>query len=666
MAKANIKMSSSNLYANYGYGKYQTGLRNDVQKMRRKLQEIEWRKEREQLIIEEEQRKARELEKLRQQEAERKEIERKTKRYFAFDNYDRKKLVKDRTSFFGDHNNINGAWRPDGHGQVIDQTDVVLDGEFKKGDFLGGSVYFRSTEQTWQGAMKGDLMQGYGTVTTKTYRKKTAKDLYFSDDHLEPGSVAHSGHHDPRPFSLKAMKASLHTVSETTDQNDEPLDSARRRRMERDEQRKDMVEEIHTDDVLVFNGEIMCKRSEVVPGVRIEFFDDQYAQAGVSDSTQLATTNLSPPRHTRNSAVHRIEAIRGHHERLQGINDGLPKLQLYHVPGPNAAAKSVDKLSSSTSSQQHNTSKTNATITEDVYQRNPGPRKLNALDRGHFSLQATVIEHRRDWKYLVRLDDEVYPRDRILDLQHLGRFRLMREQPKVYHLHSFPAVFSNHPHNNSPYRAVAHPTVVSSNFFDDDSATHDVSTLGNGHDLDSVYFHSEASADHSSTLSYNAPTQRVIAHPDHPRHTMDYREHLPQHQVTSRPLLPMVPSRSAHARRQNYFETALMGIGATQEAAELKAKEAQQRQQWKRFIEDKKKAFEADRQRQIEEEQARQLQASVAKAVEDKIAQAQHDAEEDDQTRRSALTSVYSEFGEDDDDESNDNGGGVDGDVRKR
>lgn len=94
MAKASTKMSSSNLYANHGYGKYQTGLRNDVQKMRRKLQEIEWRKEREQLIIEEEQRKARELEKLRQQEAERKEIERKTKRYFAFDNYDRRNWSK--------------------------------------------------------------------------------------------------------------------------------------------------------------------------------------------------------------------------------------------------------------------------------------------------------------------------------------------------------------------------------------------------------------------------------------------------------------------------------------------------------------------------------------------------------------------------------------------
>lgn len=514
-------------------------------------------------------------------------------------------------------------------------------------------------------------------MTTKTYREKTAKDLYFAEDDLEPGSYNVGGKKPSAgrgEFSLKKEKLAIKAALEEPIE-DEPLDSARRRRLELEEKRKNMVEMTQTDSVLVLNGEIICTKDELVPGTRIEFFDDQYARAGITDSIQLATTNLSPPRYTRNSAVHRIEHIRSYQERMQAIDESLPNLQMYRIPGPYAQFEAKQKRqrelaeqSPSNTSSHYQPVKQTLSLVDEVYHRNAGPIPLNALDRGHFSLQATIIEHRRDWKYLVRLDDEVYPRDRILDFEHIGRFRLFREQPRIYHLHSFPAVFANDPQNNTPYHAnnnkgASNKSVVSAQFFDD------VSSLGGGglgnesqhtNDHSSSYFYSEASEDHSSTFSYNFPAQRVVAHPDHPRHTMDYREHLPDHQVTTRALLPVLPTRSAHAKRENYFETAMMGFGTTQQEEELKERQRLQRIQWKKFINDKKLAFEADRQRQIEEEQAKQLQASVAKAVEEKLSRAQQDADDDEMTRRSAMTSVFSEFGDEEEDEED-----VDKDVKK-
>ncbi len=457
-------MSSSNLYSNYAYSKNNTGLRNEVQKMRRKLQEIQWRQEREQHLKEEEDRKALELEKFRKAEAERQEIEKKTKRYFAFDQYDRKKLVKDRSYYFGDYETKNESWRPDGKGQFIDQEDTILEGEFRKGDYRGGTVYFRSTEQSWTGAVKHDVIQGNGTMLTKSYRAKTAKDIVFGEDHLEPGSFNASSNNSvasskSNRSKLSSIRQEMNHRGHTKEDSDQPDSPRRKERKELEEKRKQMVEMVHTDEVLAFNGQVMCKKAELQPGTRIEFFDDQYARVGISDSTQLSTTNLSPPRYTRNSAVHRIEAMRiSQSERQQATQSSLPDLKTYRIPGPFAPPSSTNpnlllKLSSPAS---FSSSSSMSLLTEDTYERNKGPPHLNAMDRGHFSLQATIIEHRRDWKYLVRLDDEVYPRDRILDFQHLGRLRILREQPRIFHLHSFPAVFSNHPQNNSPYHPPTH------------------------------------------------------------------------------------------------------------------------------------------------------------------------------------------------------------------
>lgn len=658
--------SSLNQYSSYGYGKNNTGLRNDVQKMRRRLQEIEWKQEREQLRIDEEERKTQELEKWRKAEAERKETERKTKRYFAFDTYDRKKLVKDRSYYFGDFELSSDAWRPNGMGQFFDQDQKLLQGKFRQGDFQGGSVYFRTTEQSWQGNVKYDIIQGKGTIISKSYREKTAKDMHFGDDQLEPGSYAtssnnsvashhtsndHNNHNSNKSHAGDSMKNS----GKLKDEEEDEVNAQRRKDLE-EHRRKNMVEIVNSDEVLAYNGEIICKRDELIPGLRIEFYDDQYARVGISDSTQLSTTNLSPPRYTRNSALHKTQDknVREDADPSKSINSKFPVLQLHHVPGPFANLQQPKNNTAPNSTAAGDTS----SIVTATYERNPGPKALNSLDRGHFSMQASIIEHRRDWKYLVRLDDEVYPRDRILDFQHLGRFRILREQPRIYHLHSFPAVFSNRPQNNTPYHSTHHRTSARSlsetmpAHHRDTSSQCEVSTLGGGDDDDGgdssllSYYHSEASATHSSTVSYNAPTERVVAHPDHPRHTMDFREHLPQHLVTTRALLPVVPSRSAHAKRSNYFETALMGYGSTQEAEELKERRQQQQLQWRKFITEKKQAFEQERQRQIEAEQARQLQSSIAKDVESKLRQKQQEEDDDEQTRQSALTSIFSEFGD--------------------
>lgn len=321
------------------------------------------------------------------------------------------------------------------------------------------------------------------------------------------------------------------------------------------------------------------------------------------------------------------------------------------VPPAQAQAKQIAALVSTSAPTE---------ISRFMHSTSTGINGHSNLTRGHFHHRATIIEHRGDWKYLLRMDAEVYPRDRIINLASIGKFRIMHEAPRVYHLHAFPAVF-NHPQphvmNNTPYAA------------DPDQRQHyqqqlqqqrhqllefvrpadDYSSLGDGsHHDEEATLHSQATSDTCSVTNYNAPSLRVIAHPDHPRHTNDYREHLAQHLVTKRTLLPSLPTRPAHAKRENYFETRLLGIGAAEDEAKAEEHREAQKLQWQKLIAEKKAAFAAERQRQIEEETQRQLQMSVKEAVRDAQLQAQQDAEEDEMTRRSALSSVLSEFGEDD------------------
>lgn len=236
----------------YGkYGKNNTGLREDVLRMKRRLYEIDKRKERDQHEESEKKRKEEELEKFRKREQERLETERKTKKYFYFDQYDRKKYVPDHTYFFGEHEVSTVAWRPDGMGQLHDKGVKRLDGKFVHGHFTGGEVVFPSTAQRWSGHVVDDLLQGTGTLETKVYRPKTLKErrLEMQEERDNKGKKHRRG---------KGHKGDDDSDSEDTD-DEFHRQAAAVRKAER-LRLKDMVEIVDTDEVIAHEGEILCRR----------------------------------------------------------------------------------------------------------------------------------------------------------------------------------------------------------------------------------------------------------------------------------------------------------------------------------------------------------------------------------------------------------------------
>lgn len=57
---------------------------------------------------------------------------------------------------------------------------------------------------------------------------------------------------------------------------------------------------------------------------------------------------------------------------------------------------------------------------------------------------ATVLKHVREWVYLLKFHDEVWPEDREIDLSRYSSFSIVRDRPRVYSLQGFDLIQTAH------------------------------------------------------------------------------------------------------------------------------------------------------------------------------------------------------------------------------
>lgn len=214
--------------------------------MRRKLQEKQRIKDN---IIHEKKEAIRmqhELEKLRKQEFDKQEKERKTKRFFCFDEFERKKPVEDKSFFYGDIETKNDkSWRPHGHGEYHDKQMKILEGEFEHGEFQRGSAYFPQTNQQWLGRVRNSTIEGFGAIKVLGIKPIDKEESNEDDSHhyrrFLKGEVAKAAPPPPAP---------------------------------------DIV-----DEAIALRGRIICRQSELQVGTQLEFPHQLYGDYGSVDGS---------------------------------------------------------------------------------------------------------------------------------------------------------------------------------------------------------------------------------------------------------------------------------------------------------------------------------------------------------------------------------------------
>eukprot|EP00598_Pedospumella_elongata_P005778 CAMPEP_0184983224 /NCGR_PEP_ID=MMETSP1098-20130426/12522_1 /TAXON_ID=89044 /ORGANISM="Spumella elongata, Strain CCAP 955/1" /LENGTH=528 /DNA_ID=CAMNT_0027507031 /DNA_START=99 /DNA_END=1685 /DNA_ORIENTATION=+ len=136
-----------------------------------KAKEIQRQKEAHQLVLAKKAEK--DLEVLRERERKREEDERKTKRYFSLDKYERKIPAPDEPVYFGDMKEKNHSWQAHGSGQFSLNGEVIMKGTFKEGDFVQGEVRW-SDGTAWNGVLVNHKMNGIGVIIDADGNKQEA------------------------------------------------------------------------------------------------------------------------------------------------------------------------------------------------------------------------------------------------------------------------------------------------------------------------------------------------------------------------------------------------------------------------------------------------------------------------------------------------------------
>lgn len=104
------------------------------------------------------------LRRLRAAKLQQEEDEAKTRRFYEVNAFQRRIQAKGSPYYFGELETRSTAWLPHGRGQFFVNGEVVLDGLYKKGCFVGGEMRWTGGE-VWKGRVQGNCMQGAGTLT---------------------------------------------------------------------------------------------------------------------------------------------------------------------------------------------------------------------------------------------------------------------------------------------------------------------------------------------------------------------------------------------------------------------------------------------------------------------------------------------------------------------
>lgn len=172
-------------------------------------------------------------------------------------------------------------------------------------------------------------------------------------------------------------------------------------------------------------------------------------------------------------------------------------------------------------------------------------------DPTEFDCEVGKIPHQ--WIYLMRFHEDIWPREREIDLEVYSHFKLLREKPLIYDLSMFSA--QNETRRIDDFRTSL-PTITQSPL---------------------------------SPLALKNKNYRV-----------------------STELLPKFPTRGHSERLKSVFEARAAGIGAAAEEEHKERLKQQQKEQWAKLIEERRAAFEEARRQRIEAEQQQLLTEALA------------------------------------------------------
>ena len=219
----------------------------------------------------------------------------------------------------------------------------------------------------------------------------------------------------------------------------------------------------------------------------------------------------------------------------------------------------------------------------------------------------------RDWIYKLRFYDEIYPRERAIDLSLHNDFKVVLSAPTVYSLQSYGIQAT--PDQIQDYRHLSKPPYEASSKYKKLEQRFEDIRLDNmfvfadeGEDDSTIATQFSQSTDLSSIAAFKNPSMSNIRH------------------LARAACEPLTPLRHYTSKPANVFEALAAGIGAAKEEENTKAREKRKKEQFHKLIEERKAAAEARKQKEIEEQQAKIMGADLEEQK--KVTQAKEAEEE--------------------------------------
>lgn len=158
---------------------------------------------------------------------------------------------------------------------------------------------------------------------------------------------------------------------------------------------------------------------------------------------------------------------------------------------------------------------------------------------------ATILWPIRNWKFRMRFDEEVWPRERDVDLLEIENFKVLRNLPNNYHFSQFG--IGTEPRRVNDYRTLTDCQILS---LPVDSSTS------------------------SPTLQLERAKTPAVMSVERKKHTQ-----YSQSCMLNMRLIPIFKSRKPSEKPNNIFETREIGVGAAKEEEEREIQLEQRKKQ---------------------------------------------------------------------------------------
>lgn len=260
--------------------------------------------------------------------------------------------------------------------------------------------------------------------------------------------------------------------------------------------------------------------------------------------------------------------------------------------------------------------------------------------------RATVLKVLNQWRCLLRFHDEVWPKERKINLAAFIDFEILTSLPLIHSFQTFglraeaPRVYD--------YRQVR---------WDNDVRNMTIRTMRNNElfkktNEEDMITAAEQSLDLIRNKKKNNTSVSFLEMGDP---ILDLQENSMESSITNENaggkkiktksrdplrLLEKFPYRDGEQEQKNIFESAAVGIGAAEREEEEKRQKELKKAQFKALIEDRRLAQQQKRMKEIEDDEKSALESALASRKMDKIKQ----AEEDEVSRKIAFEDEMSKF----------------------